>query len=204
MLAKKAVKELPEFHPKTRASWRNWLQKYHAVQPGVWLIYYKQHTGKRNFSYEEAVEEALCFGWIDSLPRKLDDTRSMLKFSPRKPKSVWSASNKKRVTILIKKGLMTEAGLARIRLAKKNGSWEKLSDSDRNAEYNTIPDDLAKAFERDAVAKANFQAFTPGYRKQFLSWIDSARRPETRLARIELTIKMSAANKKPGVQGFKL
>ncbi len=99
---------------------------------------------------------------------------------------------------------MTEAGLATIKLAKKNGSWEKLSDSDRNAAYNTIPEDLARAFESDPGAKENFQAFAPGYRKQFLSWIDGARRPETRSARIEQTIKMSAANKKPGVQGFKL
>lgn len=99
---------------------------------------------------------------------------------------------------------MTEAGLATIKLAKKNGSWEKLSDSDRNAAYNTIPEDLARAFENDPGAKENFQAFAPGYRKQFLSWIDGARRPETRSARIEQTIKMSAANKKPGVQGFKL
>lgn len=99
---------------------------------------------------------------------------------------------------------MQEAGMACIRIAKKNGSWEKLSESDRHAEYNTIPEDLAAAFKTNPQAQVNFEAFTPGYRKQFLSWIDSAKRPETRKARIEQTIKMSAANKKPGIQGFKL
>lgn len=203
-MATDSSKELPEYHPKDRQQWRNWLQKNHQVHRGVWLIYFKKSTGKRKLSYDEAVEEALCFGWIDSLPRTLDESRSMLKFSPRKPRSVWSASNKKRVAVLIKNGLMQEAGMACIRIAKKNGSWQKLSESDRHAEYNTIPEDLAVAFKTNPQAQVNFEAFTPGYRKQFLSWIDSAKRPETRKARIEQTLKMSAANKKPGVQGFKL
>src|SRR5258705_981220 len=101
-------------HPKTRKAWRQWLEKNHTVLPGVWMIYYKEGSEKRRFDYGEAVEEALCFGWIDSLPRKLDEARSMLKFTPRKAKSPWSQLNKKRINRLIAAGLMVETGLAKI------------------------------------------------------------------------------------------
>jgi len=193
-----------QFHPKTRHAWRKWLEKNHAVAPGIWLIYYKKDTGKRRLSYAEAVEEALCFGWIDSLPRKLDEERTMLKFTPRKPKSVWSELNKKRIEQLIYAGLMTKAGLLRIELAKKNGSWDTLTNSDQHANKNTLPPDLEKALKKNKKALENFNAFSHSYRKRFFYWIDSAKRDETRKARIEQTILMAAANKKPGPTGFKL
>lgn len=191
-------------HPKTRAQWRKWLEKNHLTSPGIWLVYYKKETGKRKLSYDEAVEEALCFGWIDSLPRKLDMERAMLKFTPRKPKSVWSRLNKIRVEKLSKQKLMMPAGLLKIEQAKKDGSWDILTPADSHTENNKLPSDLEKALRKTTKALSNFNAFPPGYRRRFLFWIDSAKRPETRTVRINQTVLMAAANKKPGAKGFVL
>jgi uncharacterized protein YdeI (YjbR/CyaY-like superfamily) len=191
-------------HPKTRSSWRQWLQNNHSSSPGVWLIYYKKHSGKRAFSYAESVEEALCFGWIDSVPRKLDEKRAMLKFTPRKPGSAWSQLNKQRIKKLVKSGMMTDAGLSKIKRAKKDGSWHKLTSADSHIDNDSLPGELLKGFGRNKKALENFRSFAPGYRKQFLFWISSAKRPGTKEARIKQTIRMAAANKKPGVKGFKL
>lgn len=196
--------EYPDFHPLTRKQWRQWLLKHHKAAAGVWFIFYKKESGKPRVSYDDAVEEALCFGWIDSLPRKLDTERSALKFTPRKPKSVWSKLNKSRIEKLIHSKRMTPAGFAAIEQAKKNGSWDALTTSDAQADNNQLPDDLQKALSRDKNAINNFNAFSQSTRKQFLSWIDSAKRPETRSARIQQTFLMAAANKKPGLKGFKL
>lgn len=190
-------------HPKTRKAWRQWLQKNHAASPGIWLIYYKKESGKTRVRYDEAVEEALCFGWIDSLPRKLDEDRTMLKFTPRKLKSVWSRLNKTRIEKLIKEGLMMETGLAKIEQAKKNGSWDILTASDNAAENNQLPEELEKALVKNKKALENFLKFSKSIRRQFLYWIDSAKRPETKDARIKQTVLMAAAKKKPGPQGFK-
>ncbi len=191
-------------HPKNRKQWRQWLEKNHSSSPGIWFTYFKKETGKPRVSYEEAVEEALCFGWIDSLPRKLDEERTMLKFTPRKPKSVWSQLNKTRVEKLIAEKQMMPAGLASIVLAKKNGSWDILTGSDKAAINNEMPEDMEKLFSKNKKAKAHFQNFSFSIRKQFLAWIDSAKRPETRKARIVQTILMASHNKKPGLKGFKL
>jgi uncharacterized protein YdeI (YjbR/CyaY-like superfamily) len=191
-------------HPKTRNQWRKWLEKNHSTSPGIWLIYYKKDTGKRKFDYADAVEEALCFGWIDSQPRKIDDERSALKFTPRKPKSVWSKLNKQRIENLIEQKLMTSAGLDKIELAKKNGSWDTLNSSDLHADNNSMPYELKKALSKNKKALANFLAFSASYRKRFLFWIDSAKTPGTKAARIKQTLLMAAANKKPGLKGFKL
>ncbi len=199
-----AAPEYKTFHPKTRKAWRLWLIKNHTSSPGIWLIYYKKESGKPRVSYDESVEEALCFGWIDSLPRKLDEERSMLKFTPRKPKSVWSQLNKSRIEKLIQVKLMMPAGFATIETAKKNGSWETLTQSDTAAATKTIPADLEKLFSKNKKAKEHFLNFSFSIRKQFLSWIDSAKRPETRAARLQQTVLMAAANKKPGLKGFKL
>ncbi len=191
-------------HPKNRKQWREWLEKNHQTSPGVWFTYYKKETGKPRVHYAEAVEEALCFGWIDSLPRKLDEERTMLKFTPRKPKSVWSKLNKTRIEQLINDKLMMPAGAACIAIAKQNGSWDTLTASDTAAATNQLPDDLAKFFAKNKKAKENFHQFSMSIRKQFLAWIDSAKRPETRMQRIKQTVLMAAANKKPGATGFKL
>ena len=191
-------------HPRTRRQWRTWLAKNHSTSPGIWMVYYKTGTGKRNFDMADAVEEALCFGWIDSVAQKLDDERSMQKFTPRKKKSIWSKINKQRIVNLIEKRLMTPAGLEKIEEAKRNGSWDMLNQSDDHAEKNTMPPDLEKAFATNKKAGKNFMAFSSSYRKRFLFWIDSAKQMETRSARVKQTVLMAAANKKPGPKGFKL
>lgn len=199
-----AAPEYKTFHPKTRKAWRQWLEKNHTSSPGIWFIYYKKESGKPRVTYDESVEEALCFGWIDSLPRKLDEERSMLKFTPRKPKSVWSQLNKTRIEKLIQAKQMMPAGFAAIETAKKNGSWDTLTQSDIAAATNIIPADLEKLLAKNKKAKENFLNFSFSIRKQFLSWIDSAKRPETRTARLQQTLLMAAVNKKPGPKGFKL
>lgn len=185
------IDELKDFHPLIRKAWRDWLAKNYDKSDGVWFVYFKKHTGKPRVSYEEAVEEALCFGWIDSLPRKLDEDRTKLLFTPRKSKSVWSQLNKKRINKLIASGAMREFGLAKIEAAKKDGSWNTLDASD-NLE---IPAELAKAFRRDRTAQKNFDGFTTSVKKAILYWLNSAKRDETRAARIVKIVTM-AANKK--------
>jgi uncharacterized protein YdeI (YjbR/CyaY-like superfamily) len=201
---KKPKEEYKTTHPKTRSDWRKWLEKNHSTSPGVWMIYYKKETGKRKFDLAEAVEEALCFGWIDSVANKLDAERSMQKFTPRKQKSIWSKINKQRIEKLIEQRLMTPAGIAKVEQAKENGSWEALNSSDLHTDNNSIPGDLKKVLLKNKKALANFLAFPPSYRKRFLFWIDSAKTPKTKAARIKQTLLMAAANKKPGLKGFKL
>ena len=152
----------------------------------------------------DAVEEALCFGWIDSTAQKLDDDRTMQKFTPRKPKSAWSKINKQRIEKLIEQKLMTPAGMNKIEEAKKDGSWDKLNNSDFHAENNSLPDELRKDFSKSKKALENFQEFPLSYRKRFFFWIDSAKTPGTKAARIKQTVLMAAAKKKPGLKGFKL
>ena len=180
-----------DFHPLSRGEWREWLAENHAKFAGIWFVYFKKTTGKPRVSYDEAVEEALCFGWIDSLPRKFDEERSKLLFTPRKPKSVWSKSNKLRVEKLIEEGLMTEIGLAKIEAAKRDGSWNALDASD-NLE---IPADLAKEFKTEEAEK-NFSAFSDSVKRAILAWIGNAKRAETRNARIVKTVEMATRNKR--------
>jgi uncharacterized protein YdeI (YjbR/CyaY-like superfamily) len=193
-----------QFHPKDRKAWRQWLHKNHKTSPGIWLVYYKAESGKPRMSYSDSAEEALCYGWIDSLPRKLDAERSMLAFTPRKHKSVWSDLNKERVARLIVGGLMQPAGLAAIEIARKNGSWDTLTESNKAAVSNELPKDLIKAFQGKTAALKNYKAFSPSIRKQFMYWINSAKTEETRNKRIAQTVLMIEANKKPGAQDFKL
>lgn len=186
------IDEFEDFHPKTRAEWREWLAKHHDSAQGVWFVYYKKASGKPRVTYDEAVEEALCYGWIDSLPRKVDDERSKLLFTPRKPKSVWSKPNKERIERMLEQGLMTEAGLKKIEAAKEDGSWDTLNDSDNLV----IAPDLAKEFAANKPAAKNFEAFTKSTKSVILSWINSAKREETRAARIAKTVSMAAKNKR--------
>jgi uncharacterized protein YdeI (YjbR/CyaY-like superfamily) len=200
----RAIDSLPSFYPKDRKAWRNWLQKNHQKSTGIWLIYYKVGKSKPRLPYNDIVEECLCFGWIDSLARKLDDERAMILITPRKPKSVWSDVNKERVERLIKNGLMTDAGLVKIETAKLNGSWDTLNASNHAANTNELPTDMVKAFKGKKAALENYKAFSPSVRRQFMFWIESAKTPETRAKRIAQTVLMSEANKKPGPQGYKL
>jgi uncharacterized protein YdeI (YjbR/CyaY-like superfamily) len=193
-----------QFYPKDRKAWRNWLSKNFDKSPGIWLVFYKTGGSKPRLPYADMVEEALCFGWIDSLPRKLDAERSMLAFTPRKPKSVWSDLNKERVARLIGNKLMAAPGLEKIEIAKKNGSWDTLTASNNAANSNELPDDLLKLFKGKSEALANFKNFSPSIRKQFMYWLDSAKTDETRRKRLQQTVLMSEANTKPGAKGFKL
>lgn len=177
-------------HPKSRAEWRKWLEENHTRNEGVWLIMYKKGTGKPRVDYAEAVEEALCFGWIDSKGNKLDDERSMLWMAPRKSKTGWSKLNKERIEKLIKSGLMTSAGLAKINAAKKDGTWNALD----AIEALEIPPDLAKAFSKNKTAREYFDAFPRSVKRGILEWIASAKKPETRANRIEETVTKAEKN----------
>jgi uncharacterized protein YdeI (YjbR/CyaY-like superfamily) len=190
-----ATLDFKSYFAKDRKAWRNWLEKNHVKSPGVWLIYYKKSSGRPRLEYNDAVEEALCFGWIDSTIRPLDEEKYMQRFTPRKPKSGWSGLNKKRIQRMIDSGLMTAAGLEKIELAKKNGSWESLDHIDALR----VPADFAKALSKNKKAKINFENFPLFARKQFLYRINSAKRPETRKERIKSLVKMAAENRKPSM-----
>ncbi len=196
--------ELKTLYAKDRKAWRTWLEKNHAKSPGVWLIYYKKNSGKKRLEYNDAVEEALCFGWIDSTSRPLDEKKYMQRFTPRKIKSGWSSLNKERIQRMIDQGLMSAAGLAKIGIAKKNGSWESLDKIYAPVEQLEIPEDLAKAYSKNKKAKTNFENFPVFTRRQFLCWISSAKREETRKARVKHAVLMCAANKRPSIKGSKL
>lgn len=186
-------KQEPErFEPSSRAEWRNWFLEHYSRNEGVWLILWKKAKGEVNLTYAEAVEESLCFGWIDSKPSKLDAFRSMLWFSPRKPGSGWSRVNKIRLETLLANGAMHPAGLKRIEEAKKDGSWEKLD----NVEALEIPEDLGAAFNRYPGSAENFEAFPKSAKRGILEWILNAKRPETRAARLEETARLAAVNER--------
>lgn len=183
-------KPIDAFYARDRSEWRAWLEQNHAHSSGIWLIYYKKESGKPRVAYDEAVEEALCFGWVDSRPNAIDGESYMQLFSPRKAKSPWSKLNKQRVESLIRRGLMTPAGLEKIEAAKQDGSWGSYD----GIEELAIPPDLAEALAADPTAQANFMAFSPSSKKNILWWIESARRPETRLKRVTGTVTLAAQN----------
>lgn len=186
--------EAPEnsVHPGSRAEWRAWLERHHTRTDGVWLITWKKATGRPRVEYDEAVEEALCFGWIDSKPGKLDGERSMLWFAPRKPKTGWSKPNKERVEKLLKAGLIAPAGLAKINAAKDDGSWNALD----AVEALEIPPDLDQAFAENPLARDYWEAFPRSAKRGILEWIANARKPETRAKRIEETVRLAAENRR--------
>jgi uncharacterized protein YdeI (YjbR/CyaY-like superfamily) len=177
-------------HPLTRAAWREWLQENHTRQEGVWLISYKQAAGKPHISYDEAVEEALCFGWIDATANKLDDERTMLWFAPRKARTGWSALNKRRIETLLAAGLITPAGLAKIEAAKQDGSWSKLD----AVEALEIPPDLQAALDANPTARDYFNAFPRSAKRAILVWLVDAKRAETRAKRVAETVRLAAEN----------
>lgn len=172
------------FCAKTRGEWRKWLEKNHRLEKSVWLIIYHKESKTPSVNYEEAVEEALCFGWIDSKPNKRDNESYYLFFAKRKPNSNWSEANRERAEKMITQGLMTEAGQAMIELAKKTGTWTAL----KEVQNSVIPVDLQKEFDKNKRAFENFQEFPPSSKRIILEWILNAKRPETRRIRIEETV----------------
>jgi uncharacterized protein YdeI (YjbR/CyaY-like superfamily) len=180
----------PLVHPKSRRAWRAWLERNHATSDGVWLATFRTATGKPRVGYPEAVEEALCFGWIDSKHKRLDEERSILWMSPRSPASGLSKVNKERVARLEAAGLMAEPGSRAVEAARRSGAWSKLD----SAESLEVPDDLAEAFRRNAAARVNYDAFPPSSKKVILFWIASAKRAETRARRIDETVRLAEQN----------
>jgi uncharacterized protein YdeI (YjbR/CyaY-like superfamily) len=178
------------FYPPDRAVWRQWLTDNHADSPGVWLIFFKKDSGKSSVSYDEAVEEALCFGWIDSLPNKIDEQSYKQLYSPRKPKSNWSKLNKERVEKLTAAGLIQPAGLAKIEWAKQNGTWDALNE----VEQLIVPADMQKALDDNPTALGHWENFSRSVRRGILEWILNAKREETRANRIEETVRLAAQN----------
>jgi uncharacterized protein YdeI (YjbR/CyaY-like superfamily) len=187
-----ALDDAPLVHADDRATWRGWLEANHATARGAWLVTWRPRSGRAGLDYEAAIEEALCFGWVDSTSGRVDDERAKLYFAPRKPRSVWAATNKARVERLIDEGRMAPAGLAAIESAKANGSWGILDSVDRLE----VPDDLAAALEARPPAGANFAAFPASARKMLLGWVALARRPDTRAARIARVAEASARNER--------
>jgi len=183
---------IPTYHPKTRTEWRKWLAANHAISTGIWLVLIKKGARIPGLTYADAVEEALCFGWIDSRPGTLDAQQYKLYMSPRKPGSVWSKLNKQRIQRLVKEGRMTPAGLVKIEAAKKDGPWNTLDEVDRLV----IPADLLEQLSANPEAKRNFEGFSSSSRKIILFWIASAKRDETRQKRIEETVRLAAQNVK--------
>ncbi|MCC7209216.1 MAG: YdeI/OmpD-associated family protein [Anaerolineae bacterium] len=184
------MREFERVEVADRAAWRAWLAENHASSPGIWLVFYKKASGKRGLVYDEAVEEALCFGWIDSLVNKLDDERSIQLFTPRKPKSVWSKLNKSRIERLIAAGRMTPAGLAKIDAAKADGSWSTLDSIERLE----MPADLESALAANPTARDHFTTFSNSVKKAIYYFIQSAKRPETRAKRVADTVDKAARN----------
>lgn len=184
--------DYPRVEVDNAADWRAWLQAQHDHADGAWLVSFKKATGKPAMSYDEAVEQALCFGWVDSLPRKLDAERSMLLFTPRKPTSRWSRPNKERIARMEAAGEMTPAGRRLVDAAQANGSWTALDD----VENLVVPDDLADALRARPGATEQWNGFPRSARRGILEWILDAKRPATRSKRVAQTADDAAEGKR--------
>ncbi len=179
-----------EVYAKNREEFRAWLTKNHEQKEAIWLILYKRKSDQPTIKYNEAVEEAICFGWIDSKKMGIDEERYKLVFSPREPKSLWSRSNKKRVERLLKQNQITVTGLKTIAIAKKNGTWTWLDD----IEDLVVPTDLAQALMKNRQARQYYEGFNDASKKAILLWIKSAKRAGTRKNRIQKTVDAAAKN----------
>lgn len=183
---------------KDRATWRAWLATNHDTETEAWLVYYKKASGKPSLDYGETVEEALCYGWVDSIIKKLDEERYVRKFTPRKDDSQWSPSNIRRVEKCIKKGIMTEHGISKVIAAKQSGQWDQpvqkpVLDFD-------MPQEFAEALSKYPKARRTFESLAPTYQKQYLGWIITAKRAETRQKRIKESIQLLAEGRKLGLK----
>jgi uncharacterized protein YdeI (YjbR/CyaY-like superfamily) len=182
--------EANSYYAPSRAAWRAWLAENHATALSVWLIIYRKESGTPTLTYDDAAEEALCFGWIDSKPNKRDAQSYYLFIAKRKPKSSWSKVNKDRVARLLAAGQIAPAGQTTIDIAKANGAWAALD----AIEEGIVPDDLVAALAKNPSAKGYFEAFPKSVKRGILEWIGNAKRPETRAARIAETVRLAAEN----------
>src|SRR5712692_1508587 len=184
--------ELMTLEVRNRQEWRTWLGRNHASSPGVWLAFYKDHTGVKSIAYEDAVREALCFGWIDSLIKRLDDDRYARKFTPRQPTSRWSTINRRRYADLKARGLLAAPGLERAPTSRSG-------DAPRPS-VPEMPSYIEKQFKANPRAWNYFEQLAPSYRRKYMGWIDSAKREETKEKRLREAISLLAAGKKLGLK----
>ncbi len=181
---------VPAFYARDREAWRQWLEAHHDSAKSVWLIIYRKESGTRSVYYPEAVDEALCFGWIDSKSNKRDGESFYQFFARRNPRSKWSRVNKGKVEVLLAAGRMAPAGLAVIEAARQSGTWTALDD----VENLTLPPDLETALRANPVAMQYFEAFPRSVKRGILEWLLNAKKPETRQKRIEETVTLAARN----------
>lgn len=181
---------MPEerLHPQSREEWRGWLSNNHSRPHGLWIVNWKKDSGHRPLSYEDIVEEAVCYGWIDSKTRRLDDRRTMLWVAPRKAGSGWSRPNKERVARLEDAGRMADPGRRVIEAARADGSWNLLDD----VEDLVVPHDLAEAFAANPPAATEWESFPRSAKRGILEWIVQAKRSDTRAKRIEETARLAS------------
>ena len=180
---------------KGRDDWRAWLTENHVTAQEMWLVFYKKHVGKPGLTYIEALEEALCFGWIDGILKRIDGEKHTIRFSPRRTNSIWSEQNKQRVGRLIQEGRMAEAGLAKVREAKANGQWAKAAVRE---DVTIVPPELTVALADNAKARVNFEKLAPSYRRQFIYWVSVAKHNETRRRRVAEVVRLLARNERLG------
>jgi uncharacterized protein YdeI (YjbR/CyaY-like superfamily) len=181
-----------QLHVETRIQWRAWLGLHHGGAPGIWLVTWRKATGRPRPTYDDVVEEALCAGWVDSLPRALDDARTQLLVTPRKPRSNWSRINKERVERLTAAGLMLPAGLTVVDAARRDGSWTALD----KVEALDEPPALRAALDAEPAARTAWDQFPRSARRAILEWITNARTPETRAKRIDTTVSEAAVGRR--------
>jgi uncharacterized protein YdeI (YjbR/CyaY-like superfamily) len=182
------------FFAADHAAWRSWLERHHAARTQVWLLLHKKHVQEPGVRYDEAVEEALCWGWIDGLTRRWDDRSYAVRFTPRKPGSVWSESNVARVERMVAEGRMTAAGQALVDEAKRRGTWDEAA----SGRLDVTPPDLEAALAGVPAARDRWTTWAPSYRRQYTYWVLDAKRPETRARRIADVVRRAAAGIKPG------
>ncbi len=192
-------KNLPPNHTyaASREDWRTWLLENHAGQDEVWLVYYKKDSGRPSIRHPEAVQEALCFGWIDGMRKSIDEQRFMQRFTPRRKRSNWSELNKRWATELIDSGQMTAAGLEKIQEAKDSGKWDQAADQ---VDTSKPHPEFKRALEKDTQARKNFAGLSPSQRRMYLGWINSAKRDTTRKKRIVETLELLQQGKPLGLK----
>jgi uncharacterized protein YdeI (YjbR/CyaY-like superfamily) len=193
------MKELEYIHFNNKEEFRNWLQKNNDINLGIWMIFYKKHTDIECISYNDALEEALCFGWIDSLVKKIDDEKYTRKFTPRKNSTKWSEINKKKIFELIENGRMTQAGLEKIAFNIPSEMDHSESNKRKTARFE-VPDSIIEEFSKNEPALENFNNLAPSHRRNYILWIKNAKREETILKRINESIGLLKENKTLGLK----
>jgi uncharacterized protein YdeI (YjbR/CyaY-like superfamily) len=189
--------KLPEKYFASLEQWRKWLSENYNKNDGIWFIYLKKGSTKTSISYEESVNEALCFGWIDSIIRKIDDEKYARKFTPRKDSSRWSESNKKRIAQLIRENRMAAPGMAKVNIAKTNGMWDA---PDRPEIPDSAPAELQAALDKNPQARQNFNTLPPSQRKHYIAWIHVAKKAETKTKRVAEAIQLLEKNERLGLR----